>query len=193
MDEEEDFTEPHNTRMVRKFGSMEKFEQVKKSHGLIPRGREAGLDESIGFTQNQLDKRIQSCTINAHRLVLYVSQFGLDKSEKLYSILNRKHFTEAGVLNDKKLLRESLEETGLTGEQFHSAVEFLKDGTRGKDEVLEMYEKVQAMGIYSIPTLLVDGQYIVNGAARPYEVLSVLKMLEKEQPSGKRVFEQKIL
>ena len=72
MDEDDDFTEPHNTRMVRKFGSMERFEQVKKSHGLIPRGREAGLDESVGFTQKQLDKRVQSCTINSHRLVLYV-------------------------------------------------------------------------------------------------------------------------
>ena len=51
MNEPEDFTEPHNTRMVRKFGSQERFEQVKRSHGLIPRGAEVGLDASVGYTQ----------------------------------------------------------------------------------------------------------------------------------------------
>ena len=192
MDEDDDFTEPHNTRMVRKFGSMERFEQVKKSHGLIPRGREAGLDESVGFTQKQLDKRVQSCTINSHRLVLYVSQFGLDKSEKLYSVLNRKHFIEAGILNDKKLLLESLKETGLTEEELQLSIDFLKDESRGKQEVLQMYEKVQAMGIYSIPTLVVDRTYIVNGAARADEVLQVFNKLLKEQPTEKRTFDQQI-
>tara|TARA_B110000003_G_C16258535_1_gene382007 strand:+ start:40 stop:408 length:369 start_codon:yes stop_codon:yes gene_type:complete len=121
-----------------------------------------------------------------------VSQFGLDKSEKLYSVLNRKHFIEAGILNDKKLLLESLKETGLTEEELQLSIDFLKDESRGKQEVLQMYEKVQTMGIYSIPTLVVDGTYIVNGAARADEVLQVFNKLLKEQPSEKRTFDQQI-
>ena len=34
MDKPDDWWEPHNTRMVRKFGSMERFLQVQRSHGL---------------------------------------------------------------------------------------------------------------------------------------------------------------
>ena len=48
MAKPDNWTEPHNTRMVRKFGSMEAFERVKKAHGLIPRGAEVGLDKSCG-------------------------------------------------------------------------------------------------------------------------------------------------
>ena len=36
MKKPDDFTETHDTRMIRKFGSKEEFERVKKAHGLIP-------------------------------------------------------------------------------------------------------------------------------------------------------------
>lgn len=68
------FTETHLTRMTRKFGSREAFELVKKSHGLIPRGMEVGLNDSVGWTEENLDRRIQSSTLNAHRLLLFTQQ-----------------------------------------------------------------------------------------------------------------------
>lgn len=69
-----DFWESHDTRMIRKFGSREAFEQVKIQHRLVPRAREAGLTESMGFTEENLSKRKQSSTMNAHRLIQYVSK-----------------------------------------------------------------------------------------------------------------------
>lgn len=68
------FWEPHDTRMIRKFGSKEAFERVKVQHRLVPRAREAGLTESMGFTEENLSSRKQSSTMNAHRLVQYVSK-----------------------------------------------------------------------------------------------------------------------
>jgi hypothetical protein len=69
-----DFWESHDTRMIRKFGSKEAFDRVKIQHGLVPRAREAGLTESLGFTDENLSNRKQSSTLNAHRLVQYVTR-----------------------------------------------------------------------------------------------------------------------
>ena len=114
-DKPPDFWEPHDTRMIRKFGSKEAFERVKSSHGLgniaqiysifpvvccsllihvyilliitvilgpglagglspVPRAAEVGLTESVGFTQTNLTKRRQSSTLDAHRLIYYVTE-----------------------------------------------------------------------------------------------------------------------
>jgi hypothetical protein len=59
MNKPDDFTETHDTRMIRKFGSQKAFDRVKISQALVPRGEEVGLD-IIGFIQDNLDKRIQS-------------------------------------------------------------------------------------------------------------------------------------
>lgn len=68
------FWESHDTRMIRKFGSKEAFERVKIQHRLVPRAMEAGLTESFGFTEENLSKRKQSSTLNAHRLIQYVTK-----------------------------------------------------------------------------------------------------------------------
>ena len=189
MKKSDDFTETHDTRMIRKFGSKEEFERVKKAHGLIPRGREAGLTEEMGFTQDNLTLRVQSSTLNSHRLILFVAnRFGLNKSEELYAAFNKKHFTEGGILNDLNMLVDSLKEIGLEGTDLEETVNFLHDKSRGTREVLELYERVQSMGIYSIPTLIVDGQYLINGAARANEVLDCLKKVAAAGGTGKAIF-----
>jgi predicted DsbA family dithiol-disulfide isomerase len=174
--------------MIRKFGSQEAFDRVKKSHGLIPRGAEVGLDASVGYTQAQLDLRIQSSTLNSHRLILYVAQrFGLGKSEQLYDIFNRRHFLEAGILNDRKLLVDSLEELELKSVDLEETIAFLDDESRGTAQVLELYNRVTGMGIYSIPTLLVDGRFSISGAQRASGVLDVLERAS-DNPIGQGVF-----
>ena len=183
-DKHKGWTEPHQTRMIRKFGTMARFDEVKRRHGLIPRGAEVGLDASCGYTQDQLSKRVQSSTMNSHRLILYVAQrWGWAMGEALYAIFNRKHFMEAGVLNDRELLAASLSEVGLEGAALHSALTFL-DGERGTDTVLAHWDRVQALGIYSIPTLVVDGKYQTSGAGRSNEVLALLERAVRAGPSG---------
>jgi hypothetical protein len=59
--------------MVRKFGSLERFEQVKVAHRLMPRAREAGL-HAEGWSDANLDRRRQSSTLRAHRLVLWIDR-----------------------------------------------------------------------------------------------------------------------
>lgn len=70
----QNFWESHDARMIRKFGSKEAFERVKIQHRLVPRATEAGLTELMGFTEENLSKRKQSSTLNAHRLIQYVTK-----------------------------------------------------------------------------------------------------------------------
>jgi len=190
IDLPDSFTESHNERMIRKFGSLEAFDRVKAAHALIPRGMEVGLDASTGFTQEQLDMRIQSSTLASHRLVLFVEQqHGVEVSEKLYDQLNQRHFLQAGVLNDRSLLSASIAGIGLSSQHVQELEEFLDNPLRGREVTLELYQRTQSLGVDSIPTLVVDGQYMLSGAARASEVERVLKQAIQLGPSGSRAFQ----
>lgn len=188
-----DFTETHEERMVKKFGSKEAFQRVKDSHGLIPRGNEVGLDATVGWTQEQLDKRVQSSTLDSHRLVLHVQQtLGTVISEQLYSILNRKHFLEAGVLNSPALLTSAVHELNLSSEENLRLETFLNDpNRRGTEQVLWAYAKVTGdLGISSIPTLIIDGSVMLSGSSQSDEVLLALNgVMARGGPTGHRLFE----
>ena len=182
-----DFRESHEERMVRKFGSLEAFNRVKATHGLIPRGAEVGLDASVGFTQETLDKRIQSSTLASHRLILFITQhYGLEKAEALYDELNNAHFIRSGALADYKLLESCLKKV-LRKEELQETKEFLYSN-RGIEEVLAFYEQTQEAGLHSIPTLIIDGRVIVSGAARSDEVKYALEKVIAEGPTGSRAF-----
>ncbi len=168
----DDFWETHDTRMIRKFGSKEAFDRVKAAHGLVPRAREVGIDGSIGFDQKALDKRRQSSTLRAHRLVQFIAkEHSFVDSEKVYDLLNHKHFIEAGILNDMSLLLDACEQAGL---QRQECARFLSS-EEGAQEILHTVDLVNSYGIHSIPTLVVDGKYMVNGASPADEVAETLR------------------
>ena len=175
--------------MVRKFGSMEQFDRVKKAHGLIPRGAAVGLDASCGFHQRQLDKRVQSSTMNSHRLILFVAEkHGLEQCETLYSELNRRHFTEAGVLNDKTMLIEAMGVLHLDEIELIEAITFLNDDKLGYDVVMEYVRRVADLGVHSIPTLIVDGRLSASGAQTSENVLNLFERAVESGVTGGRLF-----
>ena len=93
-----DFRESHEERMVRKFGSLEAFNRVKATHGLIPRGAEVGLDASVGLLKRRLISVFNLSTLASHRLILFITQhYGLEKAEALYDELNNAHFIRSGA------------------------------------------------------------------------------------------------
>ena len=94
--------------------------------------------ENHGFRRNfeLYPCRRQSSTLRSHRLVHYVAKrHGWEKCEELYAVLNRRHFIEAGILNDLDLLLDSCEEIGLDRaicEKFLVSDEY-------KEDVLRLY------------------------------------------------------
>lgn len=181
-----DFTEPHTTRMLRKFGSDAAFKRVKAQQALIPRLEAVHMTAELGFTQENLDRRVQSSTLDSHRLVLFVSkEFGLDASERLYDVLNIKHFTKCGVLARHELLIEACGEIELSIDDVAKCAQFLSSN-KYKAEILSMYERVVALGIDSIPTVVVDGRYIVASVDEVAETIT--EIMSTGGPEGKRLF-----
>jgi len=92
---------------------------------------------------------------------------GYEAAEAAYELLNRRHFTERGVLDDMELLLEAVDAVNLwyaanparsPGGLDREAVRVYLDSTRGMAAVLRVYDEVQRLGIYSIPTVVADGQ-----------------------------------
>jgi predicted DsbA family dithiol-disulfide isomerase len=166
--------------MVRKFGSAEAFDAFKKRHGLVERASEVG----ISWDEETLSRRVQSSTLRSHRLVQWVAHhYSLDTAEMLYASLNRRHFTEGGALNDLNLLLGAAEDVGV---DTIDANTFLAS-SQGETEVLRAVDIVHQLGIHSIPTLIVDGQYMLNGATHYNEICDTLRSVSYPA-SGKQLF-----
>ena len=108
----EGWWETHTARMVRKFGSQSAFDQVKSAHRLMPRAREVGLDAD-GWTDANLDRRRQSSTLRAHRLIRWLDETrGWECAERAYAHLHSAHFVEGQLLNDLTVLAGAAEAAG---------------------------------------------------------------------------------
>ena len=155
MDQPDGWWEPHNTRMVRKFGSQAAFDRVKVAHRLMPRAAEAGLDAE-GWSDANLDRRKQSSTLRAHRLIAWLDDtLGWEKAEVAYARLHQSHFVEGGLLNDVAELSAAAAAAG--ADPLATATFLASDA--GADVVIERAETVHALGIHSIPALFVDGRH----------------------------------
>jgi predicted DsbA family dithiol-disulfide isomerase len=60
----------------------------------------------------------------------------------------------------------------------------------GEAEVMAAYAKTSDLGIHSIPTLVLDGRFVVNGAAKAGEIEEALRSLGADgaPPTGQRLF-----
>jgi predicted DsbA family dithiol-disulfide isomerase len=109
----------------------------------------------------------------------------------LYDVLNRKHFTEQGILNDMTLL---LEAAGEVGCDVHACRLFL-ESREGEEEILSTYHRVtEECGINSIPTLIVDGgKYVISGAVHANTIADTLRAVVKSGDiNGYRAFDMKL-
>ena len=176
--------------MIRKFGSQAEFNKVKAQQALIPRGREVGLDERVGFTQENLDRRVQSSTLKSHRLIRYVDAvFGAQAREKIYDALNRKHFCEGLVLNDSSMLEAVCEEVLMIDGKEMDLIRAYLLSDQGTSEVLSNVELLSSLGIRSIPTLIIDGKFIVPSGSLSDIVHTLKESAEAAKiTAGKRLF-----
>lgn len=171
--------------MIRRFGSAAAFDRVKRSQNLIGRGNEVGLSADTGYTQDALTARRQSCTINSHRLVLYVTEkFGVQQAELLYEELNARHFLRSGVLNDPILLLSSA--LTILGEEHREDISGFLASDEKYDDVKRILSELSMIGIHGIPTLVAAGSldHVTSGAARAEELAKFLEEVVRDVNSG---------
>ena len=143
--------------LERKFGGAEAAERVYAPV------RAAGEAESIPFAFDRI--RRAPNTINAHRLIRWAGQAGLQ--EEMVERLFRLYFLEGGDLTDTGVLARAATEAGME----RALVERLLAGEADIAEVRGEIEAAQRMGITGVPTFIIAGRYAVVGA-QPAEVLT---------------------
>jgi predicted DsbA family dithiol-disulfide isomerase len=143
--------------LERKFGGAEAAERVYAPV------RAAGEAEAIPFAFDRI--RRSPNTINAHRLIRWAGQAGLQ--EEMVERLFRLYFLEGGDLTDTAVLARAAAEAGME----HEVAERLLASEADMAEVRADIEAAQNMGITGVPTFIVGGRYAVVGA-QPADVLA---------------------
>ena len=92
------------------------------------------------------------------------------------------HFVNQQLLDDDDVLVRAAEAVGVSGAE---AAAFLNSDD-AEDAVFRAVDHVHALGVHSIPTLLIDGRLALSGAARFDEVLAELRAAAEAPTSGER-------
>ena len=137
---------------------------VERAHALHERleadARSLGMEWSI-------EQARPTNTFDAHRLIAAASAQGLghQANERLF----RAYFCEGALLSDHGTLNQLADEVGVRD------VERLWDGHDYCADVRADEEEALELGITGVPSLLVDGKFMVVGAQGAEQILSVLE------------------
>ena len=195
-DESKPYIESNRDRLIKKWGGERGWEEQKLRHDMKGRGLEAGIPHF------NLD-RLASNSMASHRLIQHVGKkYGLRVSEALYDRLNVYYFVDGHALNDKpRLAKAAAEEISkLVGKDDDSAdympppmtedeiLTFLQ-GDEGRKEIEMALQALAEIGVHGIPKFIIEGSYIVDGAARSDTFIEIFREIEaRGEVAGQAVF-----
>ncbi len=136
--------------MERKFGSSEK---IKPIHLALLK---AGDDEGIPFAFEKIARTPN--TLNSHRVIRWAHSLGVqnDLVERLF----HSYFVEGADIGQVKVLAAIADGVGLDGE----LVEELLSSDADIESVTREDTMARKIGINGVPTFLIGGKVLVNGA-----------------------------
>lgn len=157
--------------MKAKFPDDDQLQQVHLH--LAEAGKEVGLNY-------QFDKiRKSPNTMDAHRLIRWAAEAGLQ--DAMVEELFRRYWVDGEDIGNHGVLTRAAEAAGLDGHAVHARLHH-DDGVR---EVAEQIDMAQRIGVTSVPTFIVAGQYGIAGAQDPQVLANALKEIsQKASPAS---------
>ncbi len=151
-------------------------EQIEQNQQhLYQRGAEAGFEFTPGAR-----KRIYN-TFDAHRLLHWaVETAGADAQHRLKRALLKAYFQDGLDPSDPAVLRNAAMAAGLDGEQAAAII------ARGDyaDDVRQREQLYLDQGIHSVPSVIINGRYLVQGG-QPADVFAqALRQIAAEPVAG---------
>lgn len=142
---------------------------------LYQRGADAGFEFTPGAR-----KRIYN-TFDAHRLLHWAAETaGADAQHRLKRSLLKAYFTDGLDPSDPAVLRDAAMAAGLDGTQAAAILA----GADYAEAVREREQFYLQQGINSVPSVIVNGRYLVQGG-QPAEVFAqALRQIASEAASG---------
>ncbi len=146
-------------------------EQVKANQAKI---RERALEAGFQFHPDGR-KRVYN-TFDAHRLLHWAGkEFGLKKQANLKAELLKTYFCLAVDLDDQQNLLNAVNSAGL---DMDKAKQVLESGLY-TNEVREDEARYTNAGIHSVPSIILNDQYLVQGAQAPESLINAFEQLMK--------------
>jgi predicted DsbA family dithiol-disulfide isomerase len=144
-------------------------EQVKSNQAQI---RERALEAGFQFHPDGR-KRVYN-TFDAHRLLHWAGkEFGPKKQANLKAELLKTYFCLAVNLDDQQNLLNAVNSAGL---DMDKAKQVLESGLY-KNEVREEEARYTNAGIHSVPSIILNDQYLVQGAQAPESLINAFEQL----------------
>lgn len=158
--------------LAAKFGSRER---VAAAHARLG---EAGEELGIDF---QWSKMRRANTFDCHRLLTWALETaGAETQRALKKAMLRAYFTEGAVMTDHDLLADLAAEAGL--DRGEAATVLGSD--RCAAEVRAARQEAHGNGIAAVPTFVVEGQFMLQGALETEAWVRALGHLQRELATG---------
>jgi len=150
-----------------KFGGIERTNQML--------AQTQGAARAMGLPMDFDKGQVKVSTLPAHRLMWLAGQHGVQ--EQVGEALFRAHFAEGRNLADPQVLIAAAATGGIPAER----VQAMLASEEGLAEVQAGIGQAQALGIQSVPTFVINGQYAVQGGQPPEVFAEVLRKIAAEQ------------
>jgi predicted DsbA family dithiol-disulfide isomerase len=153
--------------LAHKYGSTRE-QMVKNQEGVRQRGA------TVGFTFN-LDKRSRIYnTFDAHRLLHWAELEGKQHALKL--ALMEAYFTNGEDVSSHEVLARVAAEVGLDAAKAREVL----DSGRYADEVRAQERFFQEQGVRAVPSVIVNGRYLIQGGQPPEVFEQSLRQIAAE-------------
>ena len=163
---------PLTEYLARKFGDLSR---VQAAHARLT---DAGAELGIDFRWSQMRR---SNTFDAHRLLAWaLHTSGTDEQRRLKKALLRAYFTEGREVADHEVLVDLAAEVGLD----RAAAAALLASDDEADFVRAEREEAYGNGINAVPTFIVEGQWMLQGALDTDKWVKALTHMQAELTEG---------
>jgi len=153
--------------LTRKFGDADR---VRAAHERLGR---AG--EELGLELNWAGMR-RANTFDCHRLLAWALEAGgAERQRALKKAMLRAYFTDGQVMTDHEVLTSLAAEAGLDPA---GALDVLTSD-RYADEVRAARQEAYSNGIAAVPTFVVDGEHVLQGALETESWVRALRHLSR--------------
>jgi predicted DsbA family dithiol-disulfide isomerase len=147
-------------------------EQVAQNHEHI---RERGA--AVGFSFNMEGRKRTYNTFDAHRLLHWAAESeDTDAQRRLKWRLLSAYFSEGADPSSHEVLLSAVEQTGLDVAQ---ATEILNTDSL-RDEVRQQQQFYLSQGIHSVPAVIINDRYLVQGGQPPEAFEQALRQIVAE-------------
>lgn len=131
--------------------------------------------QSLGLHFEHFTERRSWNTFDTHRVLHYARQQGKDQALNL--ALFDAYFGDAANPTDPALLRRLAESVGLDGD----TVDEILAGDVNAEDVSEEVARFQQLGVQSVPSFIVNDQYLISGAQPPEALADGLRRIAAER------------